>query len=83
MHHADESNQGPRRCARSEELPKTIAVNAGVAQNPGERAALELAVKRDHQRNRACVVVEPHMATGLANDNPSDPLESVNQLLAG
>ncbi len=67
----------------SEELPEIVAVDPGVAQDPGERAALEFTMKRDHQRNRALVVFEPHMATALANDNPSDLLERVDQLLAG
>jgi len=40
-------------------------------------------VKRDHERNRALVVCEPYMATALANGNPSDLLERVDQLLAG
>jgi len=67
----------------SEKLPEIVAVNPGVAQDPGERSALEFTMKRDHQRNRALVVFEPHMATALANDNPSDLLERVDQLLAG
>ena len=67
----------------SEELPEIVAVNPGVAQDPGERAALEFTMKRDHQCNRALVVFEPHVATALANSNPSDLLERVDQLLAG
>jgi hypothetical protein len=31
----------------SEKLPEIVAVDPGVAENPGERAALEFAVKRD------------------------------------
>jgi hypothetical protein len=54
-----------------------------VAENPGERAALEFAVKRDDERNCALVVFETHVATALANGNPPDLLESVDQLLAG
>ena len=60
-----------------------VAVDPGVAQDPGERAALEFTMKRDHQRNRALAVFEPHVATALANNNPSDLLERVDQLLAG
>ncbi len=67
----------------SKELPEIVAVNPGVAQDPGERAALKFAVKRDHERNRALLVFETHMATALANDNPSDFRERVDQLLAG
>jgi hypothetical protein len=77
------SDQEPRRLRLSEKLAEIVAVNSGVAQDPGERAALEFTMKRDHQRNRALVVFETHMATALANDNPSDLLESVNQLLPG
>jgi len=66
-----------------EKLAEIVTVNSGVAQDPSERAALEFTMKRDHQRNRALVVFEPHMATALANDNPSDLLERVDQLLAG
>ena len=40
-------------------------------------------MKRDHQRNRALVMFEPHVASALANGNPSDLLERVDQLLAG
>ena len=67
----------------SEKLPEIVAVDPGVAENPGERAALEFAVKRDDERNCALVVFETHVATALANGNPSDLLESVDQLLAG
>jgi hypothetical protein len=67
----------------SEKSPEIVAVDPSVAEDPSERAALEFAVKRDHQRNRALVVFQAHMATALANDNPSDLLESVNQLLPG
>ena len=67
----------------SEKLPEIVAVNPGVAQDPGERAALEFTMKRDHQRNRALVVFEPHMATALADDNPPDLLKRADQLLAG
>ena len=67
----------------SEKLPQMPAVDPGVAQDPSERAALEFTMKRDHQRNRALVVFEPHVASALANDNPSDLLQRVDQLLAG
>jgi hypothetical protein len=60
-----------------------VAVDPGVAQDPSECAALEFTMKRDHQHNRALVVFEPHVASALANDNPSDLLERVDQLLAG
>lgn len=47
-------------------------------------------MKRDHDRSRALVVFEAHMATALANMatalancDPSDLSESVDQLLAG
>jgi hypothetical protein len=60
-----------------------VAVEPGVAQDPSERAALEFTMKRDHQRNRALVVFESHVAAALANGDPSDLLESVDQLLAG
>ena len=40
----------PASCL-SEKLPEIVAVDPGVAENPGERAALEFAVKRDHERN--------------------------------
>ncbi len=59
-----------------------VAVNPGVAQDPSERAAFEFTVKRDHQRTRTLVVFESHMATALANGNPSVLLKSVDQLLA-
>lgn len=68
---------------RSEKLPEIVAVNPGVAQDPCERAALEFTVKRDHERVRPFVMFESHVATALANGNPSDPLERVDQLLAG
>jgi hypothetical protein len=64
-------------------LAEIVAVNSGVAQDPSERAALEFTMERDHQRNRALVVFEAHMATALANCSPSNLLESVDQLLAG
>ena len=67
----------------SEKSPQMVAVDPGVAQDPGERAALEFTMKRDHERNRALVVFEPHVASALANDNPSDLLQRVDQLLAG
>jgi hypothetical protein len=60
-----------------------VAVDPGVAQDPSERAALEFTMKRDHERSRALVVFEAHVATALANCDPSDFLESVDQLLAG
>ncbi len=68
---------------RSEKLPEIVAVNLSVAQDAGECAALEFTMKRADQRNRALVVFEPHMATALADDNPSDLLERVDQLPAG
>jgi hypothetical protein len=55
----------------SEELPELVAADPSVAQDPSERAPLEFTMKRDHQRNRALVVFEPHMATAVANSNPS------------
>jgi len=67
----------------SEKLPEIVAVNAGVPQDPSERAALEFTMKWDHQCDGALVVLEPHMATALANDNPSDLPERVDQLPAG
>lgn len=67
----------------SEKLPEIVAVDPGVAEDPGERAALEFTMKRDHERNRALPVFEAHMAAALANDNPSDLFERVDQLLAG
>jgi hypothetical protein len=42
----------------SEELPEIVAVDPGVAEDPGESAALELAVKRDHERSRVLFVLE-------------------------
>jgi hypothetical protein len=66
----------------SEKSPEIVAVDPGVAQDPSERAALEFTMKRDHQRNRALVVFQTHMATAQANGNPSDLLQSVDQLLA-
>jgi hypothetical protein len=67
----------------SEKLPEIVAVDPGVAEDPGERAALEFTMKRDHERNGALLVFEPHMASALANGNPSDLFESIDQLLAG
>ncbi len=67
----------------SERLPEIVPVDPGVAQDPGERAALELVVKRDHQRSRALVVFQTHMAAALTNGDPSDLLKRVDQLLAG
>jgi hypothetical protein len=60
-----------------------VAVDPGVAEDPGERPALEFTMKRDHERSRALVVFEAHMATALANCDPSNLSESVDQLLAG
>jgi hypothetical protein len=65
------------------ELPEMVAVDPGVAEDPGERPALEFTMKRDHERSRALVVFEAHMATALANCDPSNLSESVDQLLAG
>jgi hypothetical protein len=46
---------------RLEELSEIVAVDSGVAQDPGERSALEFTMKRDHQRNRALLVFESHI----------------------
>ncbi len=75
-------SRAPGLCL-SEKSPKIVAVDPGVAQNPGKRAALEFTMKRDHQRNRALVVFEPHVATALANGNPTELLERFDELLAG
>jgi hypothetical protein len=69
--------------APSEKLPEIVAVYPRVTQDSSERAALEFTMKRDHQRNRALVVFEPHMASALASNDPSDLLERVDRLLAG
>lgn len=68
---------------QSEKLPEIVAVDPGVAEDPGERPALEFTMKRDHERSRALVVFEANMATAPANCDPSDLSESVDQLLAG
>ncbi len=47
--------------SRSEELPEIVAVNPGVAEDPGESAALELTMKRNHQRDSVVGVLETHM----------------------
>lgn len=67
----------------SEKSPEIVAVDPRVAEDPSEGAALEFTMKRDHERGRALVVFEAHMAAALANGNPSSLLESVDQLLAG
>jgi hypothetical protein len=43
-------------------------VDSGVAQNSGENAALELAMKWDHQRSRALVMSDADVAVALADD---------------
>jgi hypothetical protein len=60
-----------------------VAVNPGVAEDSGESAALELAVKRNHERSRVLFVLEAHMTAALADGDPADFLERDDQLLAG
>ncbi len=65
----------------SEELPEIVAVDPGVAQDPGESAALELTMKRDHQRDGVLVVLEAHMTAALADGDPPHLLKRGDQLL--
>lgn len=70
------------RAGASEELPELVAIYSGVAQDPGESAALEFTMKRNHERNGVLVVFEAHMTAALANGDPPHLFKRADQLLA-
>ncbi len=70
-------------CQDLEEAAKFVAVDARVAQNARERASLEFAMQRHHQRNRALRMLEADMAAALSNRNPPHLAERRDELGAG
>ncbi len=69
-------NAPPQLSSRLVQEPTClIAIDTGVAQDPGESPAFEFAMKWDHERSRAVLVLETDVATALADDHPPKLLE--------
>ena len=60
-----------RALFRSEQAAQLLAVDARVAQNAGERSALEFAMKRNDERNGAVSMLEANVAAALAHRKAS------------
>lgn len=65
----------------SEQVLEIVAVDSGVAQNPGERPALELSMKRNDERVGLLVMLQADVTAALAHGDPSNLLKRIDELL--
>ena len=68
---------------RLQQLAEFVAVESGVAKDPAESAALQLAVQWHDEKDRAIGMLESHMAAALPYGFPALLLERADQLGAG
>ncbi len=67
----------------SEQTTQLVSFDPCVAQNSGQRAALEFAVKRHDQGDGAIRVLEADVTATLAYRNPPELAEGRDELCAG
>lgn len=70
-------------CIWVREASQFLAINACFTQHAGERAALELAMKRHHERDGPVGMLEEYVAAPLSHCNPADLAECGDELSAG
>ena len=67
----------------SQQATESVSVDTGVAQDPGEGAALQLSVQEDDQRHGTLRVAQTHVATPLTGHDPTELAQRGDQLVAG
>lgn len=66
----------------SEQLTKPVRVQSSVAEDAGQRAALEFPVQRHRKRDAPLGMLHPDVAAALTRDRPSIAFEGFDEALA-
>jgi hypothetical protein len=67
---------------QSEQLPKPVRVQPRIAEDAGERAALQLPVQGHRERDAPLGMLHPDVAATLASYGPAISFEGFDEALA-